>query len=265
VAGGSPYDLVRLADLGVSEDPDGATQRLITAISRTILTALNRPALLPQSYTETRTVGGRSLLLANWPVTVIERVAIGSVALPPAAGTGSGYAIQPADDAPPGRPQLLTLPVRPGWTSVEVSYTAGYQVSAEPLLIPPGAPCAVYPVEPYGAWASDLGVVYCTGDALTRVERGPGRGQYAVDDDTGGYFFSKEDGGATVAITYGYVPADLANAALDWIRDRMAYAERVGMQSKSLGGQETVSYRITALPDFVSAVLQPYRSVVPPC
>ena len=45
----------------------------------------------------------------------------------------------------------------------------------------------------------------------------------------------------------------------------MAYAERVGLQSKSLGGQETVSYRITAVPDFVAAALQPYVSVLPPC
>jgi hypothetical protein len=71
--------------------------------------------------------------------------------------------------------------------------------------------------------------------------------------------------GKVVAITYHYVPADLANAALDWIRDRMAYAERVGLQSKSLGGQETVSYRITAVPDCALAALQPYRAVVPPC
>ncbi len=33
----SAHDLVRLADLGVSEDPDGSVQRLITAVSRTIL------------------------------------------------------------------------------------------------------------------------------------------------------------------------------------------------------------------------------------
>lgn len=264
MAGPSPFDLVRLADLGVSEDPDGSTQRLITAVSRTILTALNRPAILPQSYTEIRTGGGSSVLLANWPVTAITRVTIGSTTVSAANGFGSGYTLQPADDAPPGRPQLLTLPARPGSAPVEVTYTAGYQVSAEPMPIPPGAPCAVYPIQPYGAWASDLGVVYRTGEVLTRVERGPARGQYAVDD-AGDYFFSSKDGGATVEITYGYVPADLANAALDWVRDRMAYAERVGMQSKSLGGQETVSYRITALPDFVSAALQPYRSVVPPC
>jgi hypothetical protein len=264
--GPSPHDLVRLADLGVGEDPGDAVQRLITAVSRMILAALNRPAILPRSYTETRTGGGGRLLLANWPVTEIAEVAIGATAIPAAdePGSGAGYRLEPADDAPPGRPQVLTLPGRPGCAAVSVTYTAGYQITDEPWLITSGAPCIYYPDQPYGAWAGDLGVVSCTGDALTQVEREPARGQYAVDE-AGGYLFSPEDVGKAVAISYGYVPADLANAALEWIRDRMAYAERVGLQSKSLGGQETVSYRITAVPDFVAAALQPYVSVLPPC
>ncbi len=145
-----------------------------------------------------------------------------------------------------------------------MTYTAGYQIAEGPVPLPGSAPCTVYPDQPYGPWACDLGVVYDTGVALTQVDQNPAPGQYAVGD-AGGYLFAPEDVGKTVAITYGYVPADLANAALDWIRDRMAYAERVGMQSKSLGGQETVSYRIAAVPDFVSAALRPYRAVVPPC
>ncbi len=145
-----------------------------------------------------------------------------------------------------------------------MTYTAGYQIAEGPVPLPGSAPCTVYPDQPYGPWACDLGVVYDTGAALTQVDQNPVQGQYAVGD-AGGYLFAPEDVGKAVAITYGYVPADLANAALDWIRDRMAYAERVGMQSKSLGGQETVSYRIAAVPDFVSAALQPYRAVVPPC
>ncbi|MGN8097197.1 phage head-tail connector protein [Methylobacterium sp. 22177] len=262
----SSHDLVRLADLGVQEDADGAVQRLITAVSRMILTALNRPAILPRRYTEVRTGGTGRILLANWPVTGIEAVTVGSTAIAAAedAGSRAGYTLQPADEAPPGRPQVLTLPGRPGCAAVSVTYTAGYRIAVGPVPIPGGAPCVVYPDQPYGAWACDLGVAFGTGAALTQVDRDPAQGQYAVTD-AGSYLFSAEDVGEAVAITYGYVPADLANAALDWIRDRMAYAERVGMQSKSLGGQETVSYRIAAVPDFVSAALQPYRAVVPPC
>ena len=262
----SPHDLVRLADLGVQGDADGSVQRLITAVSRTILTALNRPTILPRRYTEVRTGGAGRILLANWPVTGIETVTVGSTAVPAAedAGSRAGYTLQPADEAPPGRPQVLTLPGRPGCAAVSVTYMAGYQIADEPVPLPGSAPCTVYPDQPYGAWACDLGVAYDTGAALTQVDRNPAQGQYAVGD-AGAYLFAPEDVGEAVAITYGYVPADLANAALEWIRDRMAYAERVGLQSKSLGGQETVSYRITALPDFVSAALQPYVSVLPPC
>ncbi len=102
----SPHDLVRLADLGVSEDPDGSVQRLITAVSRMILSALNRPAILPRRYTEVRTGGADRILLANWPVTGIETVTVGSTAVPAAEDAGSRAASRfnpPMTPRPAGR------------------------------------------------------------------------------------------------------------------------------------------------------------------
>ncbi|WP_053078379.1 hypothetical protein [Methylobacterium tarhaniae] len=267
----NPFDLVRLSDLRATPDPDTdpALQRQIKAVSRTILTAINRPSILPRSYTETREVGRSGVLLAQWPVIRIDAVDLAGTAMRPlVSGPGpiAGATVDPADEAPPGRPQMLRFsagaPLGLGFARVTVTYTAGYQVTAEAAVVPQGGSVAT--LEPYGAWASDGGVTYAEGGALTRVTSAPAAGQYAIDG-VGGYTFAAVDAGRQVALTYGYVPADLANAAREWILERQAYAERVGLQSKSLGGQETVSYRIAAVPDFVAPVLQQYASVVPPC
>ncbi|MET7242494.1 hypothetical protein ABZT49_03940 [Methylobacterium sp. EM32] len=269
--GPNPSDLVRLADLRAVPDPDTdpALQRLITAVSRTILSAINRPSILPHSYTETREVGRHGLLLRAYPVTRVDAVAVAGVSvrpLVPGSGLLAGYEIDPADEAPPGRPQMLRFgtgtPLGFAGARATVTYTAGYQVTAEAALVPPDG--AVTALQLYGAWASDGGVIDADGSALTRVASAPAAGQYAADG-AGGYTFAAADAGRPVALTYGYVPADLANAAREWILERQAYAERVGLQSKSLGGQETVSFRIAAVPDFVAPVLQQYTNVVPPC
>lgn len=267
----NPSDLVRLVDLRAVADPDTdpALQRQITAVSRSILTAINRPSLLPRSYTETYEMGRNGLLLRNWPVTRVDTVSLaGTLVRPLVPGSGmiAGYDVDPADEAPPGRPQMLRFgtgtPVGFGCARATVTYTAGYQITAEAASVPQGGTVAA--LQPYGAWASDGGATYAGGPALNRVASAPAAGQYAIDG-AGSYTFAAADAGRQVALTYGYVPADLANAAREWILERQAYAERVGLQSKSLGGQETVSYRIAAVPDFVAPVLQQYASVVPPC
>ena len=265
MTGPSPYDLVRLSDLGAAwhDDPDGAVQRLITAVSRTILSTINRPTILPRRYSETREVGATGVLLANWPVISVESVVRGS---PTSFADGAHWSLEPADAAPPGRPQMLNFDwhAARGGPPANISYTAGYQVTDEPATAPSAAPFQLVATCPHGAWASDVRVSYAAGGTLMRVAGSPAPGQYAVDL-SGTYTFSGADGGAALLFTYGYVPADLANAALDWIKDRLAYGDRIGMQSKSLGGQETVSYKIAAIPDFVQAALQAYTAVVPLC
>lgn len=255
-----PFDLCRLADLrDAASSGDDEIQRLITAVSRTMLTMLNRPNLLPHTVTETRRSGGGGIVLAQWPVTSVQAVTLG--------GIPSAYDLEPADDAPPGRPQWLTLAgLARGrdapWATI--TYTAGYQVTDAPKFVPASAPYTVTPAAPHGAWACDVGVTSATGGALARVASQPGPGQYSVEAD-GTYTLSGAEAGKAIALSYGYVPADLANAAVDWIRDRIAYADRIGMQSRSLGGQETVSYKIAATPDFVAAILAQYAATVPLC
>jgi hypothetical protein len=97
---------------------------------------------------------------------------------------------------------------------------------------------------------------------LTAVAGTPAVGQYAVSEGT--YTFSAADAGAAVALTYGYVPADLCFAAMDWVAELYSYRGRIGQQSKSLGGQETMSFIVKDVPAMVASALQPYRRVVLP-
>ena len=50
------------------------------------------------------------------------------------------------------------------------------------------------------------------------------------------------DAGAAVSLSYGYVPQDLAQAALELAAERFRAAEHIGVRSKSLGGQETIAF-----------------------
>jgi hypothetical protein len=273
----SPFDFVSLADLKAwldlaSGDDDALLGRLITQVSRATLAFLDRANILPTRFVETR--DGRNdteIVLRQWPVTSVATLSIDGAAIAPApplvagAPHQSGYLLEAADSAPPGHMQRLALRGRlftAGVQNICVTYTAGYQVSAEPAVVPAIAPYEVLPQEPYGDWASDCGIVYADGLPLAAVASAPGAGQYAFAN--GVYTFSAADAGASVALSYGYVPADLGFAAMDWIAELYTYRTRIGQQSKSLGGQETSSFIVKNIPDFVASALQPYRRVILP-
>ena len=68
----------------------------------------------------------------------------------------------------------------------------------------------------------------------------------------------------TVAYTAGFptVPFDIEQACIELVSLRYRERDRIGHQSKSLGG-ETVSFYIKAMPDSVLQLLSQYRRVVP--
>lgn len=271
----APYDLVSLAGvqawLGQTSDSVNLGA-LITQVSRAILTSLGRASILPTSYLETRDGDGhRALILRNWPVLSVNSLVVNGQAIaataPLSLGSAvqSGYVLEQADLTPPGRMQALLL--RDAWfcrgaQNVSVTYRAGYQVTGEAAVVPV-SPATIAAQAPFGAWASDGGVTYANGGALAPVAGAPGLGQYSVAG--GVYTFSVADAGASVLLTYGFVPADLGEATLEWVAERYAYKAHIGQKSKSLGGQETVSYDLSAVPAFVAAALQPYRRIASPC
>lgn len=264
----SPIDLVTLDAAkaylrGAAAGSDAKLGQLITSVSMAILAATNRASILPKTFTEVRDGSPRGIMLRNWPVISVASVTVGSpgTTFGPSVNGALEYLIDDADDAPAGSPQMLTAPfggIPRGDANVAITYTAGYQVTGEPQTA--GARVAV--AAPFGAWGSDQGVFYAAGGPLVPVASGKeALGSYSVSGGT--YAFSAADAGAAVLISYGFIPADLANAALEWIADRLAYQDRIGVASKSLGGQETVSYRIGATPDFVKAMVANYTNAVP--
>jgi hypothetical protein len=267
----SPNDLTTLPALkawlglpAVASPNDATLAALISAASRAIYAWLGRPGLLPQNYSETLDGEATRISLRHWPVSSIASLAIDNLAVPPVVpGVRHGYLLQDADYAPPGRQQAVDLfgcwPLR-GRQNVAISYRAGYAVLGEAQTVPAASPWQVAAAQPFGPCGPDLGVVYAaTGAALTPVAASPSIGQYAAS--AGLYTFSAADAGAVVALSYGYVPQDIAQAALEMAAERFRAAERIGQRSKSVGGQDTIAYDTSAISAPVLSLLQPYRRV----
>ena len=223
----SPFDLAQLADLKTwldiqSSDDDLLLARLITQVSRAILTALDRPMILPVTHVETRDGDGEpAIVLRQWPVTAIVACTVNGTVVPEAATLTAGQAhthgfvLEPAGQAPPGRMQKLALRGSRFWRGVQnvsISYQAGYQISGEKVLVPFAAPYEITAEAPYGDWASDAGVCYANGTPLSSVAANPSAGQYSVE--TGIYTFSAADAGTEKMPPHSGRPTPAARRSL---------------------------------------------------
>jgi hypothetical protein len=268
MASGDLISLAQLkAHLGVQSNGDDVVlSALISQISRAIASYLNRPFIWPRDVVDVFDGNGRDRIqLRHWPVTSVSSVSVNGQIVPPAATPqNAGWLVEPADIEPPGAMQQVILlgGVFPrGWQNVSIAYRAGYQVSGEAFVVPLSAPHFVQVAQPYGAFVCDMGATYADGVALTAATANPGQGQYVLDG-VGGYYFSPADAGKNLSLNYGYAPSDLALCALEWAADRYRYRERIGMTSKSLGGQETAAFRLTAMPDFVALALRNFARII---
>jgi hypothetical protein len=272
-------DLAALADVktwlsgssGIGSSDDALLARLITDVSGAIAAYLGRPALTPRAFVERLDGDGKArLYLRRYPALAISSLVIDNCAVTaasaPAAGAAHmhGYLLELWDGLPPGRPQALDLfgaVYRPGRQNVVVGYSAGYAVTGESATVPtaPG-PYNVTAAAPFGPWASDSGVTYASGAALTAVTGAPATGEYNVS--SGVYTFAAADAGASVLVSYGFIPAAINNACIEWVAERYRYRTRVGQSAQTVSGQMTSSYSLKDIPDFIRASLDPYRSVV---
>ncbi|MGD0190202.1 MAG: hypothetical protein ABSD74_05640 [Rhizomicrobium sp.] len=276
-------DLTNLADIKAwlgrtDSNSDSLLSALITRASRQIYSHLQRGLILPRAVDEVRNgSGGDTLMLKEWPVISVTSLVIGHLAVPQAASastfaqpaSGPGWTCEIWDGTPPGRPQALYLrgytfgrsfPGAANTQNVFVSYQAGYQVSAEPQIVS-GSMVTVN--APFGYWATNEGVTYATGAPLEQVSGSPAMGQYQLGSTAGVYNFNAGDDGATVLVSYGFIPSDLADACIELVAERYKYSERVGERSHSLGGNETVSFDTGRFTPLIAAMLEPYRNVAP--
>jgi hypothetical protein len=264
----NPIDLTTLAALkawlGVTVNTsDDMLQQTITNCSRFILSWLSR-SILPATYSERYDgIGNRRLILRQWPVISIAQASIGNTLIaagpvpgPGSSWPGSGYLLSPID----GNQQFLDfngycLPV--GSQNVAIAYRAGYATSEAWTI--PNAPFTITPTAGLGRWGTDEGVTIA-GAAAVKVASAPAAGQYAVSS-VGVYTFAAADAGKAAVISYGYIPQDVEQAALEMIAFRMKSRDFIGLVSKSLGGQESVTFSQKDMQETVKTILQSYRRV----
>ena len=282
LAGGDLTTLTAVQGYIDSAPSSAILSGLITRVSRMMQSAMNRPLLVPRAYTEQfNGTGTRQIVLPNWPLLaapalVIDGCTITVAPQPSDSVAGSawpswGFRYQPWNGMPPGDPAVLELTggafYRWGQQNVVITYNAGYQVAGEA----PNA-ASYMPIAPWGSWATDRGVTYAgTGAALTAIASGsPAVGQYvppapdAPSSPTTAYTFNATDIATGLLISYGFIPADVEQAAIEFISERASYRKRVGVRSQSLAGQEVMSYDLSAINRFVQMTLQPDISVIPP-
>ena len=279
-------DLTTLAAAKGYVDPlpaDAVLSGLISRLSMMIRSTLNRSYLFPRSYTEQ--FGGqftKQLVLPHYPVLGTPKLTIDGTVVPvapqpnanQASGIPWGFRFQPWNGLPPGAPAVLELvggiTFWGGRQNVVVTYEAGYQVTNEAQTIP-SSPFTLPPLAPYGTWATDQGVTFAaTGQALTAIASGvPVAGQYLppapdLPSPRLVYTFAAADTGKGVLLSYGFIPADIEQAALELIAERASYRTRVGIRSRSLASQEIFSYDDAGLNKWIIDALWPYVSVLPP-
>jgi hypothetical protein len=80
-----------------------------------------------------------------------------------------------------------------------------------------------------------------------------------------GYAFTLGVQNVELSYTAGYaaVPADLAQAVIEWAALRYKEREHIGQTSKALGDGQTVAYWVKDMPEFVRRMLDNYRRVAP--
>jgi hypothetical protein len=272
---------------------DAILTGLISRVSMMIRGYINRPILVPRSYTEVYNgTGTNALVLYNFPVIgaaltslVVSGATIGVApqptndnsanSIPPLTGP-FGYRIAPWNYVPPGQNTVIELVggyFPNGNQNIIVTYNAGYEVVNEAATIPtdPG-PYTVLPATPWGTWATDQGVTLSDGTALVpTTSNTPATGQYYPPDPTLAtprlfYTFNAAQAGLGVLLSYGYIPADLEQVALEVIAERSSYRRRAGVRSQTLANQESITYdnNPSGLSGWAKTALQAYCNVVPP-
>jgi hypothetical protein len=251
---------------------DSLLERLISSVSTYIQSAINR-TIRNLPYVEFRSgLGGPTMMLPNFPITNVSAVAINGIQVPsrPPLGTASttnfiGFGWQTA--GPSGytfdqyRVMLNGYMFTPGYSNIQVDYSAGYLVAGEVQTIPASAPFVLVTQAHWNA--GDRGVTYADGSPFQSTSFGSvlTKGSYSVDPN-GVYYFADADAATPVLLSYGYVPFDVEQAAVDMIGDWFRYRDRIGQTSMAIE-QQSITFTNTAITARAQGVLNQYKRVTP--
>lgn len=243
----------------IASTADDMLARLVASASRFVLEYLQRDSLARRLYTEMYNGNGNTwLMLRNGPVISVDAVSVSGTPIPAASGDGisspysSGFVYLGQQ-----RLQLFHCMLPRGVANVFVQYTAGHAVQGESHTLPTTGPLTVTTSQ---MWSEDIGVTV-DGIALDKVNGTPGDMEYSVA--SGVYTFNAGQAGEEMLLSYSYVPEDINQAVVELATERYKYRDRIGQQSKSLGGQETVSFSANKLPPHIHEILNSHKRVVP--
>lgn len=253
---------------------DVLLQRLITAASKFIVRYCNR-SFEARPYVETYNGFGQTFMVVRqWPVSHVSSLVFGGLNLTtPAQGNPpqNGFNFAPDGSGPPTI-VLFGYCFPQQRNGVVVSYVAGYQTAELHEITQQGdSPDFTYDVVTDITWLGPgfpppplAGPVVYADDktALTLVASAPAVGQYTLSK-TGVYGFNVADVGEEVLITYSFVPQDLEQACWELVGQRYNVMTRIGIKSKTLGGQETIVYDTSTMSDSVQSALQDYMRIAP--
>ena len=246
--------------VGVS---DPLVSRLISAVSSYMQAWMNL-TIASSAYNETRSgQGNPTMMFGNHPVTSVASLSIDGQPIQPRAaltttfntqnfGTPFGYVFDSL------RLMLSGGCFPRGFQNINFVYRAGYLVANEAQTIPATAP---YTLQGLAHWAaSDAGVTYADGTPLVAGSAPAGAGTYSFADTV--YTFDPADAGVPVLLSYGFVPFDLEQAAVDMIGDWFIYRTRIGKISESIESQ-SITFTNTPITARAQGVMNQYRKVAP--
>ncbi len=262
-----------------SPPADAILSGLITRISRSILTSLNRQILVPFNYSQQfNGTGTANLVLPYWPLLSLDFLSVGGRVFDRAPLPGNtnvsfgnvGWRFVPWNNLPPGTPanvELVGYRFYKGLQNVVAEYRAGYRISGESAVVPSTTgPYTITPLAPYGIWATDEGVTFSDGTPLEAVTTITGPAQYIPPNPANSinnYTFSLFEADQTVLLSYGYIPADVEQVAIELISERALYRKRVGVRSQMLAAQETIVYDNSGITGYVRQMLSEYVCPIP--
>ena len=245
-----------------NDDSDASLTRLIDAASQFVLNWVGWPSFGVREYTVNFRGNGRAYTILNqWPVQSVTSVGIGgsfvSASVAGNAGLpGNGYYVSDRRFGP----QQLMLQGYGFWNGApsQVIYHAGFQTTQVTEI--PTTPFQITP-NTDGQWIAGIEVEIDGIDAV-QVTGTPNTGEYQLDE-WGTYTFAAADVGKAATITYDYAPWDVSFAVQELIGEWYKRKDRIGLLSKTLGGQETVTFSQKDMGDSIRSTLQPYVNVVP--
>lgn len=250
---------------------DSQLTRLIDSASRFIFNYLQRDTFKTVDHSDYTFQGNGKdrWMLPYWPVISVASVGITGTNIPVSEAQnygkrGPGFQVQKISPNVDGPAEILLW----GYQFIYrapciVSFTSGYQTTETDVLAKASPSDTTILVAPStsGQWISNIGVTL-DGVAATEVDGTPTAGEYSVDA-WGTYTFSADDNGKTAVFTYNYCPWDVAFACTQLIGEWWRRKDRIGVLSKTLGGQETITFSQKDMTDSIRGMLGNYIRVAP--